>query len=350
VLTAQRRLFVHAPLSRSLAVYDVADILDSHDFITKRLADISTVATDELSAEVLRGKQLFYNSADVRMSDQGYLSCASCHFDGGEDGRTWDFASVGEGVRNTISLLGRRGMGQGRLNWSGSFDELQDVDDNIRDLFGGKGFLSEEQVAMGGMKAGLSPELDAMAAFMTSLAAPRPSPFRKPDGSLTEDGVAGRAVFRKLGCGFCHTGTDTTDSAAGKRHDVGTLSESSGALLGLDTPTLNGVWETPPYLHDGSAATLRDVLGTNNADDRHAFTSELSERELTQLVSYVQQLDGTVDSEPGAGGSGGTATGTGGTMTASAPPPTEGCAVAPAHGGGSSLLLGLLLLLRRRRR
>ena len=63
---------VHAPLSRSLAVYDVADILDSHDFITKRLEDISTVATDKLSVDVLRGKQLFYNSADVRMSDQGF--------------------------------------------------------------------------------------------------------------------------------------------------------------------------------------------------------------------------------------------------------------------------------------
>lgn len=357
VLTERRRLFVHAPLSRSLAVYDVADILDSHDFITKRVADVPTVTTDKLTADVLRGKQLFYNSADVRMSDQGYLSCASCHFDGGDDGRTWDFASVGEGLRNTISLLGRRGMGQGRLNWSGSFDELQDVDDNIRDLFGGKGFLSDEQVATGSVasalgdkKAGLSSELDAMAAFMSSLAAPRPSPFRNPDGSLSADGVAGRDVFRKLGCGFCHTGSDTTDSAAGKRHDVGTLSDGSGSLLDLDTPTLNGVWETPPYLHDGSAPTLRDVLTTSNPDDRHAFTSALSEQELTQLVAYVQQLDGTVDPEPSDGAAGGPGVGAGGMMSGSGPPAAGGCSLAPSRGVGSSLWLASLLLLRRRRR
>ncbi|HEY6079727.1 MAG TPA: hypothetical protein VIW29_13020, partial [Polyangiaceae bacterium] len=107
----------------------------------------------------------------------------------------------------------------------------------------------------------------------------------------------------------------STDSAGGKLHDVGTVQASSGMragepLFGIDTPTLNGVWETAPYLHDGSAPTLRDVLTTANPEDRHAFTSALSEEELNQLVSYVQQLDGTVDpdaDEPGssAGGSSG---------------------------------------------
>ncbi|WP_437278624.1 PKD domain-containing protein [Sorangium sp. So ce375] len=309
-LTETDKLFVHASLSRTVAVYDVADIVSSHDLITKKLADIPTVAAEKLDAQVLRGKQLFFNSADIRMSDQGYISCASCHFDGADDGRVWDFGSVGEGLRNTVSLLGRRGTGHGNVNWSGSFDEIQDADDNIRDLFGGKGFLSAEQLAVGTVaaprgdkKAGLSPELDAMAAFLGSLDTHHPSPFRNADGSLTEDGVAGRAIFRRLGCGFCHTGPDGTDSAGGKLHDVGTVKASSGMragepLFGIDTPTLNGVWETAPYLHDGSAPTLRDVLVTANAEDRHAFTSALSEAELAQLIAYVQQLDGTVDREP----------------------------------------------------
>ncbi|WP_437733500.1 PKD domain-containing protein [Sorangium sp. So ce1335] len=312
-LTETDRLFVHASLSRTVAVYDVADIVSSHDLITKKLADIPTVAVEKLDAQVLRGKQLFVNSADIRMSDQGYISCASCHFDGAEDGRVWDFGSVGEGLRNTVSLLGRRGTGHGNVNWSGSFDEIQDSDDNIRDLFGGKGFLSAEQLAVGTVatprgdkKAGLSPELDALAAFLGSLDTHRPSPFRNADGSLTQDGVAGRAIFKRLGCGFCHTGADGTDSAGGKLHDVGTVKASSGMragepLFGIDTPTLNGVWETAPYLHDGSAPTLRDVLVTANPEDRHAFTSALSEAELGQLIAYVQQLDGTVDLEPSEG-------------------------------------------------
>ena len=346
-------------------------VLEARGLI-KRYPKASATAVD---AQVLRGKQLFFNSSDIRMSDQGYISCASCHFDGAEDGRVWDFGSVGEGLRNSVSLLGRRGTEQGNVNWSGSFDEIQDADDNIRDLFGGKGFLTAEQLAVGTVgtalgdnKAGLSPELDAMAAFIGSLDTYHLSPYRNPDGTLTADGAAGRVIFKRLGCGFCHTGADATDSSRGKLHDVGTLQASSGMrggepLLGIDTPTLNGVWETAPYLHDGTAATLKDVLTTTNPEDRHAFTSELPEQDLDQLVAYVQQLDGTVDpdDEPSTGGSGGTA-GSGGAggqgmLTAgstSGPKDSGGCSVAGAPAPGSRagwLLVGVALsALRRGRR
>jgi YVTN family beta-propeller protein len=378
VLTETNKLFVHASLSRSVVAYDVDDIVTGHALVAKRLTEIPTVATEKLDPQVLRGKQLFFNSADVRMSDQGYISCASCHFDGAEDGRVWDFGSVGEGLRNSVSLLGRRGTAQGNVNWSGSFDEIQDADDNIRDLFGGKGFLSPEQVAtgtvgtgLGDKKAGLSPELDALAAFLGSLDQYHASPYRNADGTLTADGLAGRAIFKKLGCGFCHTGGDATDSAKGKLHDVGTIKASSGKragqpLLGIDTPTLNGVWETAPYLHDGSAPTLRDVLTTANPDDRHAFASALSEGELNQLVSYVEQLDGTVDPDPDAGGSGGggaagsggvagsgmSGAGTGGKVDEK----SGGCSVVRRSGSADAglglfaLLAGLATLTQRRRR
>jgi cytochrome c peroxidase len=373
VLTETNKLFVHASLKRTIMAYDAADLVSGHALVGERLADISTVDVEKLEPQVLRGKQLFFNSSDFRMSDQGYISCASCHFDGADDGRVWDFASAGEGLRNSVSLLGRRGSAQGNVNWSGSFDEIQDADDNIRNLFGGKGFLSAEQVAVGTVgtalgdkKAGLDADLDALAAFVGSLDQYHPSPFRNPDGTLTPDGVAGRALFDRLGCGFCHTGADATDSARGRLHDVGTLKETSGQrggaeLLGIDTPTLNGVWETPPYLHDGSAATLLDVLTTRNPDDRHAFTSELTEQELGQLVSYVQQLDGTIDPEPeggtdagGSGGSagsgmlGGGAGGSGGTEGKS------GCSLSGRASSPAALwaalLLGLGAQLRRRRR
>ena len=61
--------------------------------------------------------------------------------------------------------------------------------------------------------------------------------------------------------------------------------------MGIDTPTLLGVWETAPYLHDGSAPTLRDVLTTANANDDHAFVSELMPAQIDQLVAYLQQID-----------------------------------------------------------
>jgi YVTN family beta-propeller protein len=377
-LTEDNKLFVHASLSRKVAVFDVADIVSSVAFATRRLTDIVTVTNDKLDPQVLRGKQVFFNASDIRMSDPGYITCASCHFDGAEDGRVWDFGSVGEGLRNSVSLLGRKGMGQGNVNWTGSFDEIQDAEENIRAMFGGTGFLSAEALAtgtvataLGDKKAGLDPDLDALAAFVNSLDQYHPSPFRNADGTLTADGVAGRAIFKRLGCNFCHTGQDSTDSAKGELHDVGTIKATSGMrsgqpLTGIDTPTLNGVWETPPYLHDGSAPTLRDVLTTSNVDDRHAFTSALSEDELNQLVSYVQQLDGTVD-EPemggtAAGGSSGASGGSAGSGVSSAgtggTPPGDGAgcnvvrrpASSAAGLGLFSLLTGLAVLARRRRR
>jgi hypothetical protein len=87
-------------------------------------------------------------------------------------------------------------------------------------------------------------------------------------------------------------------------HDVGTIKASSGnrlggPLTGIDTPTLKGAWDSAPYLHDGSAATLLDVLTTQNASGRHGVTSGLTSTQLQQLVAYIQQID---DSVEGPGG------------------------------------------------
>jgi hypothetical protein len=62
------------------------------------------------------------------------MSCASCHNDGDSDGRTWDLTGFGEGLRNTVALKGRAGVGHGLLHWSGNFDEVQDFEGQIRSM------------------------------------------------------------------------------------------------------------------------------------------------------------------------------------------------------------------------
>jgi cytochrome c peroxidase len=64
-----------------------------------------------------------------------------------------------------------------------------------------------------------------------------------------------------------------------------------GKLPGIDTPTLKGICDTAPYLHDGSALTLMDVLETRNAEGKHGDTASLSKKERAQLVSYLMQID-----------------------------------------------------------
>jgi hypothetical protein len=162
---------------------------------------------------------------------------------------------------------------------------------------------------LGTPKAGLNTELDAIAEYVTFLDTIPRSPFRNADGTMTEEALVGEEIFLNLGCDFCHSGDDFTDSALDLLHDVGTLTAESGSRLGavlegLDTPTLLGIWQTAPYLHDGSAPTLLDVLTTTNPDGLHGNTGALSETELSQLVAYLLQLDqGLPPSDLGNGGS-----------------------------------------------
>ncbi|HET7844989.1 MAG TPA: PKD domain-containing protein, partial [Xanthomonadales bacterium] len=267
------RTFVQDLMGRSVTALDTNAL-----FTTGSLAvpstEIDTVATEPLPPNVLAGKRIFYRSSDPRMSPEGYLSCATCHLDGSHDGRTWDFTGRGEGLRNTVTLVGRGGMAHGNVHWSANFDEIQDFESDIRLFFGGNGFMSDGDYAataapLGPPKAGFSAPLDALAAYVASLGpdtVPR-SPFRNADGSFTAQAVAGQAVFAARGCPTCHTAPRFTDSTvgAGTLRNVGTLRETSGLrlggpLTGIDTPTLFGLWQTAPYFHDGSAATLADVF------------------------------------------------------------------------------------------
>ena len=305
------KLFVHAWLSRTVRVYDVHNIINHSTYRAKLLAEIPTVASEQMDAQLRAGQRLFYNAADPRMSRDSYQACSSCHLDGAHDGRVWDKTASGEGLRNTITLQGRGGASQGLVHWSGNFDEIQDFEHDIRNDNGGLGFLSDAEFAEGGRdrplgapKAGISADLDALAAFVASFAATPPSPYRDAGGSLTAAGQAGREVFQRLHCATCHGGPAFTDSHSGQRHDVGAMASTSGArlggpLLGLDTPTLRGLWDTAPYLHDGSAATLRDVFVAGQDGRSHAISGEadsVTATDLDNLVAYLLQID---DAEPG---------------------------------------------------
>ena len=254
-------LFVHAWLDRAVRAYDVSDL----SRVREPLWTASTVSEEPLPASLLRGKQLFWDSADQRLTAAGYLSCANCHPHGDHDGRTWDFTDRGEGLRNTTSLLGRGGTDQGPLHWTGNFDEIQDFENDLRGPNGGTGLLSDSDWdatadPLGLPKAGRSADLDALAAYVSSLSQAPASPFAEPEG--------GAAAFSAAGCGACHPAPHYTDSSldAFVRHDVGTLTDASGArlgvgpLTGLDTPSLLGAWSSAPYLHDGSAPTVEDAI------------------------------------------------------------------------------------------
>lgn len=381
-----QRLAVFNFLSRSVSYYDVADLIRGTRNAAPEIRSVATVTSEALDAVVLAGKRIFHNAKDTRMSRDHYLSCASCHLDGGHDGRTWDFTQAGEGFRNTIPLAGRAGTQHGRVHWTANFDEIQDFENDIRGAFGGSGFLSDQDFArtsdpLGPPKAGLSSDLDALAAYVASLTVFPPSPHRASDGSLTRSARRGREVFLSAGCGVCHAGASFSDFV---RHDVGTIRPTSGlglgaplAGVGFETPTLRGIWDSAPYLHDGSAATLEEVLL------RHGQIPILTADARSELIAYLLELDGaslppeapcdqgpnectdpivvpTDDAGPASEDATGTpipapdaGTGSDATPTQPIPEAEGGCGCrtsAPHPGGWWTGVLGLLVVFTRRAR
>jgi len=291
-------LYVWAFMSRKVEVYDVSSVGTTTTF--PQVGSYDAQSSEALSASVLAGKQIFYNAANPKMSNDSYIACSSCHLEGGGDETLFDFTSLGEGLRNTITMFGRRGMGHGPVHWSGNFDEIQDFEHPIRDLFAGTGFMLDSSfntgtrnTPLGDAKAGVSTDLDNMAAYVATLTTVPRSPNRNADGTMTAAAVAGRTTFAAKNCGTCHSGRDFTDSASKVLHDVGTMGAGSGkrlngTLTGIDTPTLLGVWNTAPYLHNGKAADLDTVL----ANTTHVGT--LTTQEKSDLKAYLGQLDDMV--------------------------------------------------------
>ena len=74
-----------------------------------------------------------------------------------------------------------------------------------------------------------------------------------------------------------------------KLHDVGTGTGNETGTR-FDTPSLREIWRTGPYLYDGRAASMREVLTTYNQDDKHGVTSGLTEKELNDLETYIKSL------------------------------------------------------------
>ena len=283
-------LVIHNFLSRSVSVYDVADVLQSKQFSVTHVGNYPTVSAEQLAPNILLGKQIFYNADDPRMSQESYISCASCHVEGGQDGMVWDFSERGEGLRNTIALTGRGGMAHGNVHWTANFDEIQDFENDIRNGFGGVGFLSDGAFSatedpLGVEKEGLNADLDALSSYVSSLTEFSRSPYQ-----TASEKELGREIFLSLNCTQCHTGENFTD---GLRHDVGTLIEGSGlgigeplAGLGIETPTLRGLWNSAPYLHHGQAATVEAVLQI----PEHGNAESLSTQDLAALIIYLKSL------------------------------------------------------------
>jgi len=114
------------------------------------------------------------------------------------------------------------------------------------------------------------------------------SPYLTPDGKLTTKAQEGKAIYEsaETGCTTCHPGPLHTDL---KAYNVGTRGDLDRVDT-FDTPTLIELWRTAPFLHDGAAKNIREVLTTSNKGDKHGKTSHLTKEQIDQLAEYLLSL------------------------------------------------------------
>ncbi|MBM3859224.1 MAG: cell surface protein [Verrucomicrobia bacterium] len=215
---------------------------------------------------VRRGEMIFH---DAERCFQKWQSCVSCHPDIRVDGLNWDLLNDGIGnPKNTKNMLYTH-----KTPPSMSLSVREGAEAAVR-----SGFKF--------IQFALPPEEESKAVdeFLKALT-PVPSPHLVR-GDLSPSARRGRNVFRKANCGDCHSGPYFTNL---REYDIGTgIGPDKGRAF--DTPGLNELWRTAPYLHDGRAATVMEVLTTFNPGDRHGKTSNLSKQELDDLVEYLLSL------------------------------------------------------------
>ncbi len=257
-------------------------------------APIPTLTSDPMPSDLRLGQHLFYsaNTDEYPLSKNHWVACATCHMEGRSDAVTWRFA---QGPRDTPTNAG------GMINTGFLFRtaDRTKVEDYWRTI------NIEQGGAFDPTDADDVTLLVAIAAYVNHAI-----PLAVPPTTNATLAAKGAALFQSTGCGKCHLGPRLTDSGFGNPtldlsgavllHDVGTCTTTpfadvehadieghDRAACLFDTPSLNGLASTPPYMHDGSSATITDAV---HRMYNVAGAQPLGPDDEAALVEYLRSL------------------------------------------------------------
>jgi cytochrome c peroxidase len=284
------------------------------------------------------GRLLFW---DPRVSASGTTACAACHL----PDRGWSVTEA-RSLNDSGKLTARKSqplLGLGHVpdgmpfGWdgrnatleaqvkqsvaSGSMSaretgrpvKLEVIEQRIRDV---PEYRERFKLALPGAAISIDTIAQAIAAFERTLE-PGPAPFDRwiegEEGAISDSAKRGFVLFnRKTTCFACHTGWRFTDD---RFHDIGVsrndrgrgaaLKDDESAQFAFKTPTLRSVALRPPYMHDGSVATLADAIKHYEQPpiERPSLSPlfvpvELTTQERGDLVAFMQSLTGSPEGEP----------------------------------------------------
>jgi YVTN family beta-propeller protein len=254
---------------------DAVQVVDAESGTLLRSIHLGGPSTPSLARQ---GEALFH---DATRSFNQWYSCNTCHSDGHTNGLDFDtlndgwqdLSSAHQRSRKKVPTL-RHVTHTGPWTWHGWQKSLEDsvVESYTKSMQGARPSADD---------------VKAVVAYLETLDYPR-NPYRQLDGSLSEAARRGEAVYRsaKAACNTCHGGPELTD---GKVHEVG-LEGPGDVYRGYNPPSLRGLYDKDPYLHDGRAATLRDALTKGHSPEDVTGLGELNDAELDDLIAYLKTL------------------------------------------------------------
>jgi cytochrome c peroxidase len=277
------------------------------------------------------GRWLFY---DTRLSGDGTVSCATCHlperaFSNGT--RVARGAGGHAGVRKTPSFINTAHAFVNRFGWDGRAASLEEqsllpvanpaemastTSRMVATLSGIAGYARYFQRAFGDRAITRWRVASALADYQRTRLSGNSAWDRWHQGeahALSPSARRGWDLFTgDARCSHCHFGPNFTDGAF---HNLGIgwdpaseryTDEGRGVITGrpgdrgaFKTPTLRDVARHPPYMHDGSLPTLRDVVlfykrgGVRNPHlDTQIRPLYLSDGDIDALVDFLGALNG----------------------------------------------------------
>jgi cytochrome c peroxidase len=216
-----------------------------------------------------QGEALFY---DARRSHNQWFSCHTCHVDGHTCGLTFDTLND-DSYNNPKLTPSLHGVARtAPWTWHGWQKDL------------GAGVEKSFTQTMFGPEPSAR-EVRAVVAFLGTLEHP-PNPHRVADNELSAAAKRGQALFTGVArCSRCHAPPEYTSATTYELN----LEDDGSPYRRWNPPSLRGLWQRGPYLHDGRAATLHELLQDPHAPEKlggHALTPE----QRRDLVAFLESL------------------------------------------------------------
>jgi YVTN family beta-propeller protein len=293
------------------ALDDSVTVLDTESFEPTGVIDLGGPDT---VTETRRGERLFH-SAGITFARQ--FSCRSCHPDGHINGLTFDIEAEGIGMHPVDNRTLRGILDTGPFKWEGTNPSLN------------RQCGPRLAVFFTRLNPYTPDELTALTRYISTIERP-PNRYRRPEG-LTAAQRRGKAVFERTHtndnrlimperrCITCHnTGyrSSATKANVGSTmwfdapinmpdidvEDLNVDIEELGELGAyfftdtgarkrvFDTPHLNNIYDSAPYLHNGAAPTLEEIWTRFDQLGLHGTTGDLTRQQLNDLIAYLKSL------------------------------------------------------------